>query len=1257
MNDRIMDARDKRQQRIACPPVVHFSMDLPIHARLNDIRRAIASHQVVVVCGETGSGKTTQLPKLCLDVNRGREGLIGHTQPRRIAAKTAAARIAEELGEEPGRIVGFQVRHSDQTSDATRIKIMTDGILLAELQHDRSLERYDTLIIDEAHERSLNIDFILGYLKQLLPQRPDLKLIITSATIDRERFSSHFDNAPIIEVSGRGYPVEVRYRPVAVATEEGAEREEEDDENFQAILSALREVARDGRGDILVFMEGEREIHDLSRYLRRQKIPDTDILPLYSRLSSTQQSLIFTPHKRRHIVLATNVAETSLTIPGIHYVIDPGYARISRYNRRSKVQQLPIEKIAQASAEQRKGRCGRMAPGICIRLYAEEDFSSRPFFTEPEILRTNLASVILQMKALRLGDIHDFPFIDLPDMRYVNDGLRLLNELGAIDHNEELTATGRRLARLPLDPGLGRVVLAAGDLGCLREILVIVSALSIQDPRERPLEAQEQADEAHARFHDERSDFLTLLKLWEFYEQHAHAQGTNKLHKLCRRNFLSHARMREWREVYGQLLELSAGLEMQPQAEPADYNRIHSALITGLLSHIAVRTGDREYTGARGVKLNIFPGSGQFRKLPKWIVCAELVETSKIYARHVAGINAQWVLRPAAHLLQREYFEPYWDRAAEQVFAHERIRLFGLTLVERQRINYARVKPAAARQIFIHKALIEGDFHTRAGFFKHNMGMVDELKLLENKTRRLDVYNENALYDFYEQRIPAAICNGPAFAKWLAGTGGDETLFLPGKEGIMYQHAEEITPERFPDALEIGGHLLPLTYRFDPGADDDGVTLDVPLPVLNQISPGRLDYLVPGLLEEKIVLMLRNLPKAIRRNLTPLPAIARACTEKMKTGGDGLAPALADCLWQSRGIKIPETAWDVARLPDYLRMNIQVLNDARAVMARGRDVRKLQRELSGMIQDSFSSIESGAYPRAGIQRWDFADLPETVTLNAGAVPLTAWPALVDMHQSVSLRLFDTREQAIAEMQAGLKRLFMLELNKEFTYLRKNLPYLKEMSLFYAPVGTREELLQDLLEWIAGRVFLPASADIRRHGDFVQRREAGLKVLFTEADKLCTLAHEILGGYHTQKRRLEEGLPSVPGETTRDIHEHLGRLVHKRFLVLTDAMLLQHYPRYLEAIGRRIERLGYAPEKDARQFTKLKPFQDAGMKFSGAGVARGALSRDINEYRWMLEEYRVSLFAQELGTAIKVSAERLQDQLDRINRGNGRWRDC
>jgi len=649
-----MEALDKKQQQTPSTPLVHFAMDLPIHVRLDDIRRAVAYHQVVVICGETGSGKTTQLPKLCLDMNRGSERLIGHTQPRRIAAKTVAARIAEELGEEPGRLVGYQVRHTDMTSSATRIKIMTDGILLAELQHDRMLERYNTLIIDEAHERSLNIDFILGYLKHLLPQRPDLKLIITSATIDPVRFSGHFDNAPIIEVSGRSYPVEVRYRSVAAMSEDDNAHLEEDDENFLAILNAIREVSRDGRGDILIFMEGEREIHELSRYLKRQRITDTDILPLYSRLNSTEQGLIFKPHKRRHIVLATNVAETSLTIPGIHYVIDPGYARISRYNRRSKVQQLPIEEIAQAAADQRKGRCGRNAPGICIRLYTEENFQSRSAFTEPEILRTNLASVILQMKALALGDIHDFPFIDLPDMRYVNDGLRLLNELGAIDHNEELTATGRRLARLPVDPGLGRALLAAADMECLREILIIVSALSIQEPRERPLDAQEQADEAHSRFQDERSDFLTLLKLWEFYDHQARAPGAGKLRKLCRRNYLSHARMREWREVRDQLLELSAGLKMKLNAEPADYKRIHSALITGLLSHIACRTGDREYTGARGVKLNIFPGSGQFRKLPKWIVCAELVETSKLYARHVAGIEAQWVLRPAAHLLERE---------------------------------------------------------------------------------------------------------------------------------------------------------------------------------------------------------------------------------------------------------------------------------------------------------------------------------------------------------------------------------------------------------------------------------------------------------------------------------------------------------------------------------------------------------------------------------------------------------------------------
>jgi len=1230
---------------------VKFAMDLPIHGHLDEICEALLVHQVLVICGATGSGKTTQIPKLCLAMGRGKEGLIGHTQPRRIAAKTVAMRIAEELGVVPGQLVGFQIRHTDKTSAATRVKVMTDGILLAELQHDRKLARYDTLIIDEAHERSLNIDFILGYLKQLLPQRPDLKLIITSATIDTERFSGHFDGAPIIEVSGRGYPVEVRYRPPETPEDEDAE-----DETFMAILAAISELARNGHGDILIFLEGEREIHELSRFLKRWKMPDTDILPLYSRLSSAQQSLIFKPHKHRHIVLATNVAETSLTIPGIHFVIDAGYARISRYNRRSKVQQLPVEKISQAAAEQRKGRCGRIAAGICIRLYTEEDYQAREPFTEPEILRTNLAAVILQMKSLQLGDIHDFPFMDLPDMRYVNDGLRLLTELGAIDGNEELTRTGRRLARLPLDPRLGRILLAAGEMGCLREILIIVSALSMQDPRERPLDAQEQADEAHARFLDERSDFLTLLKLWEFYDQHAQTLGSGKLHKLCRQNFLSATRMREWREVHEQLMEQSAGLGMHVNLEPAGYDRIHMALITGLLSQIAVRTDDREYTGARGIKLNIFPGSGQFRKLPKWIVCAELVETSKLYARNVAGIDAQWILRPAAHLLQREYFEPYWDGNVGQVFAHERIKLFGLTLVEKQKINYGRINPVEARQIFMRRALVDGDYQSRTKFLDYNNDMVRELQSLEQKARRHDIFNENALYDFYDRKVPAEICNGPAFEKWLVGDGEmEKQLLLPGREEIMYHAAEEITSLRFPDVILIDGKSLPLTYRFMPGDADDGVTVHVPLPMLNQIDPARLDYLVPGMLEEKITIMLKNLPKSIRRNLAPLQATARECAEKINTGAGNLVSSLAEYLSQSRGLKIDETDWGAANLPDYLQMNV-CIDDEHAVIAQGRDLRKLQRELSGQVQACFSKIETGAHPRAGIQQWDFGDLPETLTIKINLMSVTGYPALVDMQQSVSLQVYDTGEEAAAVMQAGLKRLFMLELRKEFSYLKRNLPRLRDMSLFYAGIGTQDELLQDLLELIAERVFLYDRADLRKREDFIRRKETGLKHLFQEADSLCNLAHEILSRYHALHRRLED-IPSGRVATAQDIHEHLEYLVHRKFLLLTDMTLLQHYPRYLDAIDKRIEKLSYAPQKDEKQILKIRPFCDANRKLPDTGRITGSLRNAIIAYRRMLEEYRVSLFAQELGTVGKVSEGRLQEQLARIREAQGAVSGC
>ena len=1227
-------------------PAIPFLMNLPIHVRLKDIKAALAGNQVIIICGETGSGKTTQLPKLCLAMGRGINGQIGHTQPRRIAAKAVANRIAEELNVPAGDIVGFKIRHTDTTSDNTRIKLMTDGILLAELQRDRQLKKYDTLIIDEAHERSLNIDFILGYLKQLLPKRPDLKLIVTSATIDVERFSEYFGNAPVIEVSGRSYPVEVRYRPV----EQPIDDERDDDAELSALLAAIRELSQDSHGDILIFLEGEREIHETTRFLEKQNLRDTDILPLYSRLSSARQSKIFASHKRRHIILATNVAETSLTIPGIRYVIDRGYARISRYSRRSKVQQLPVEKISRASAEQRKGRCGRVAEGICIRLYSPDDHESRPEFTDPEILRTNLASVILQMKALYLPDILDFPFINKPDPRYINDGLRLLTELKAIDSEGQLTRIGRLLARLPLDPRLGCMLLAANEPGCVSEVLIIVSALSAQDPRERPLDAQEKADTAHERFKDERSDFMAFLNIWYFYHDHVKQLSRNQLHKLCQQNFISYVRIREWKEVHKQLIEMLAEMDIHGNSLPADYDAIHCALLSGLLSHVAVKTDEREYTGARGIKLHIFPGSSQFSKLPKWIMAAELAETTRLYARTVAAINPQWLIKPAAHLLQKEYFEPHWDSKIQQVMGYERVTLFSLLLIARQKINYGKINLQEARAIFIRQALVENNFHSSAKFLKHNMKIIEELKLLEQKSRRLDIYNEEALYDFYDKNIPADICNGPAFEKWYAtALKENESLLCVDKDNIIYHDAENITAEKFPDTLEINHNPLPLNYKFEPGQVDDGVNIDIPLFMLNQISNDQLEGFVPGMLEEKITVMLRSLPKNIRRNLVPIPETAKECAANIRTGAKGLAVNLTEYLFRSRGIQIPDNAWQSVSIPEHLLFNIRVVDEENQILAQGRQLHELKNRFSKHLQSRSSAISSAGMNREGITHWDFDELPVEIKVEINKMPVSAWPALVDMQDSVSIISFDTSEKAQRNMRAGLKRLFMLELTKDFNYLRKNMVHMDEISLHYSAIGKVEELKNDLINLVAEQVFIADKPDIRTQQAFEERKKQGSVQLITTANEICTLVHNVFKGHNEINLGLRDKSLPAADNSMNDIRQHLANLVFSGFLQRIPMELLKHYPRYFDAIRKRMEKLTYAPQKDEIQLNKLKLYWMECIRLEELNRKSDNISPVLAEFRLMLEEYRVSLFAQELGTAITVSPERLQCQLDAIRK--------
>ncbi|MEE8321962.1 MAG: ATP-dependent RNA helicase HrpA, partial [Gammaproteobacteria bacterium] len=1066
-------------------PAITFPEELPVCERREEIADAIHGHQVLIVCGETGSGKTTQIPKICLQQGRGIDGFIGHTQPRRIAARTISKRIADELNSPLGHFVGYKIRHTDKTACDTYIKVMTDGILLAELQSDRMLHAYDTLIVDEAHERSLNIDFILGYLKRILPGRSDLKVIITSATIDVNRFSAHFDNTPIIEVSGRSYPVEVRYRPV------NDDSEDEVSGRDAALLEAINELSHENRGDILIFLEGEGEIHETEKFLRKQQFPDTDVLPLYARLGAASQNRIFLHHKHRHIVLATNVAETSLTIPGIHSVIDTGVARISRYSHRSKVQRLPIEKISQASAEQRKGRCGRTGPGVCIRLYEESDYELRTRFTDAEILRTNLASVILQMKAMKLGDIQDFPFIDPPDQRYINDGVRLLRELGALNPGNNLTPVGRQLSRLPLDPRLGRILLAANDWHCLTETLIIVSALSIQDPRERPLDAREKADTAHAQFDSEHSDFLWFLNFWLFYRKQAHRLSQNRLRKLCRQHYISYIRVREWCDIHNQLADLCKDMGLKTNSETAAYSNIHCAILPGMLSHIAQKTESNEYTGARNIKLYVFPGSSQFQKKPKWIVAAELVETSRLYARTVARIDPKWLLKTAGHLLKRHYYEPFWDQSSQRVNAYERITLYGLTIIDRREVNYGTIDPVESRGIFIRHALVNGEYISRARFFLHNREVIEQLKRLERKSRRMDILDEEAIYRFYDTCIPAHIHDGPGLEKWYkrAEQEEPELLFLEQGE-IMLHTAESITDINYPDRHRIGRACLPLNYEFKPGNENDGVTLQIPLQMLNQINAKNCEYLVPGLLEEKIQYLIKSLPKHLRKNFVPLPETARQCALEIIPGENSLVDNVSEYLSRTRGIDISSDDWRLDDMPHHLLMNFCIVDEAGSVLAEGHDLEEIRLQFGELAETHFTKIQPGVQNRNDIRRWDFGDLPDTVNISAEGVAINGYPALVDERESVALRLFDTADKAQRSMKAGLRRLFMLELSKELKYLRKSLPDINQLCMHYTSIGPCDELIDDLLQAITNQVFIEDKPIIRTEGEFIKRKQEG-----------------------------------------------------------------------------------------------------------------------------------------------------------------------
>jgi len=1230
-----------RAARAASVPAISYPEELPISQHRDEIRAAIEKNAVVILCGETGSGKTTQLPKICLEAGRGVAGIIGHTQPRRIAARAVGARIAEELKTPLGQLVGYKLRFQDHSRPEGLIKLMTDGILLAETQGDRFLDAYDTIIIDEAHERSLNIDFLLGYLKYLMPKRPDLKLIITSATIDPERFSKHFGDAPIINVSGRSFPVEVRYRPV--------ELDEEDDETAAdeqaAILGAVDELWREQAGDILVFLSGEREIRETAESLRKHHPQGCEVLALYSRLAQDEQQRVFRPSGRRRVVLATNVAETSLTVPGIRAVIDTGVARISRYSHRSRLQRLPIEKISQASANQRSGRCGRVGPGVAIRLYSEEDLAARPAFTEPEIQRTNLAAVILQMHALKLGDVEAFPFVEPPDGRYVRDGQRTLRELGALSEEGSLTDIGRSLAKLPLDPRLGRMLLAAATEQCLEEVAIIAAALSVPDPRDRPADKQTQADQKHAVFRDEQSDFLSLLKLWRVYAEQRKELSRARLRGWCKENFLSYLRLTEWHDVHAQVMEVVKGeLALKLNAQPGEYASIHRALLAGLLSQVANRREQAEYLGANGTKVFIHPGSGQFKARPAWIVSAEQVETTKVYARNVARVEPAWIEQAAAHLVKRQHYDPHWERRASRAAIYERVTLFGLLLSSGRRVPYEQIDPKAARELFIRHALVHMEYDSRAPFLEHNLKLLKDTEYLQQKGRRVDLLGDEAqLYAFFDARVPEGISTGAAFERWRRDAEAKNPKVLWLTEQDIAPGDAELDADRFPDHLSAGPLVVQLRYRFEPGNEDDGVSALIPLHVLNQLPEESFEWLVPGLLDEKVEALVRSLPKNLRVHFVPVPAAVERALPLLDRGRGSLYAQLADALLRTGGVQVPRDAFREDLLPPHLRMNFLLVDDAGKVLARSRSLAAMREKHAGASQQHYakqSQLTTGA------RTWEFGDLAERQEAGPDGRRQIGYPALVDERDSVGLRVFATPAEARMSHQRGCARLIRLVMARDFKTYRRDLAVnvqgeivyrgLERHPLLNPDLVAGRDLRDDLLDRIVMTVFLEGQEPLRTSAEFdarIAEKRGGFGLPAEEISRLVQGALEQLG-------RILAALPKAAVPVAADIRMQLAWLAPAGFLLVTPSERLKEFPRYLKAIEQRLEKHARDPRRDAQLAAEIAPLETRYRE--RVRIERGLRPPGDDEFRWQLEEFRVSLFAQQLGTRAPVSARRLSD---------------
>ncbi|WP_326611558.1 ATP-dependent RNA helicase HrpA [Streptomyces scopuliridis] len=1266
---------ERTRLRGARVPVVSYPEQLPVSQKKDLILEAIRDHQVVIVAGETGSGKTTQIPKICLELGRGVRGMIGHTQPRRIAARTVAERVAEELDTPLGEAVGWKVRFTDQVNpDATFVKLMTDGILLAEIQTDRELLAYDTIIIDEAHERSLNIDFLLGYLAQLLPRRPDLKVVITSATIDPERFSRHFGDAPIVEVSGRTYPVEVRYRPLL--EEDG---EEGDRDQITAISEAVDELHSEGAGDILVFLSGEREIRDTADALEKRKLRGTEVLPLYARLSHAEQHRVFQRHSGRRIVLATNVAETSLTVPGIKYVIDPGNARISRYSHRTKVQRLPIERISQASANQRKGRCGRTSDGICVRLYSEDDFEARPEFTDAEILRTNLASVILQMTAAGLGDIEKFPFIDPPDHRNIRDGVQLLQELGAFDPSQaaqkdpkkRLTPLGRKLSQLPVDPRLARMVIEADRNGCVREVMVIAAALSIQDPRERPADKQAQADQQHARFKDETSDFLAFINLWRYIREQQKTLSSSAFRRMCKSEYLNFLRIREWQDIYSQLRTVAKQMGIHLNEEDAADQSIHVSLLAGLLSHIGMKdvknaggeggknTGKNEYLGARSAKFAVFPGSALFKKPPRFLMSAELVETSRLWARVNAKIEPEWIEPLAGHLLKRTYSEPHWEKDMAAVMAYEKVTLYGVPIVAQRKVNFGRIDPEASRELFIRHALVEGDWRTHHQFFHDNRKLLGEVEELEHRARRRDILvDDETLYDFYDQRVPDEVVSGAHFDSWWKKRRREEPELLDFERSMLInEKAGSVTKDDYPDSWRQGPLKFRVTYQFEPGTDADGVTVHVPLQVLNQVTSEGFDWQIPGLREDVVMELIRSLPKPIRRHYVPAPNYAKAFLERAVPLQEPLPVTLARELQRMVGVPVTADDFDPARMPDHLRITFRIVDERRrkiAEYAEGKDLEELKLQLRPKARQALSKAAAAtaeraggeAIERTGLTEWTIGTLSRVFETRRAGQPVRAYPALVDQGATVAVRLFDTEAEQRQAMWAGTRRLILLNIPvNPAKFASDKLTNQQKLALSRNPHGSIQALFDDCAMAAADKLIADHGGPAWDEESFRKLYDRVRADLVDATVRTIGQVQQILAAWQACERRLKATGSLTLVNNVQDVRDQLAALVPAGFVTRTGLRRLPDLMRYLVAADRRLQQMPTSVQRDTTRMEKVHEMQDE-YAWLLEQLPRGRpVPQQVLDIRWMIEELRVSYFAHALGTAQPVSDKRIIKAID------------